>query len=140
MRYSIARFWRERKSHYKLLGKKCLKCGKINYPPGRICRYCGSDQLEDIELLDKGRIVTWSTIYAAPVGFEEYKPIIIAVVELLKTRVKILTRLVDVEPSEVREGMIVEPVLRRISEDRDAGLIHYGIVYRPSLLGDKESE
>ncbi len=135
MRYSIPRFWREIKSHYRLVGTKCRKCGRISYPSSTTCRYCGSRDVEEIELWERGRVVTWTIIYSAPEGFNEYKPLVIAIVELLESKVKILTRLTDVDPEEIREGMIVEPVLRRISEDGETGIIHYGVVFRPPITG-----
>ncbi len=135
MKYSIARFWREREGHYRLLGRKCRSCGRVNYPPSSVCRYCGSKDLEDVELLEKARVLTWTVIHTAPEGFEEYRPVIIAIVELLESKARILTRLTDVEPEDIREGMIVEPVLRRISEDGDSGIIHYAIVFRPLVSG-----
>ncbi len=133
MEFSIARFWREKHAHYRLKAVKCRKCGKISYPPSTVCRYCGSKELEEIELMEPGKVLTWTVIYSAPEGYEEYKPIIIAIVELVNSKVKILTQLTDIEPNEVKDGMLVEPVLRRVSEDGESGLIYYGIKFRPML-------
>jgi len=134
MRFSIPRYWREIESRYRLKAVKCKSCGLVNYPPSRVCRYCGSRDLEDIYLAnEKAKLVTWTIIYTAPYGFEERRPLIIGIVETLETRAKILAPITDVLPEELRKDMIVEPVLRRINEDQDAGLIHYGIAYRPAL-------
>ena len=138
MKFSIARYWREKHSYYRLKATKCLKCGKINYPPSKVCKYCGSRELEDTELFGPAKVLTWTVIYASPSGYEEYKPLIIAMVELLGTGVRILTRLTDVDPEEVREGMLVEPVLRRTSEDGEAGIIRYALLFRPLIKGASE--
>lgn len=138
MKYSIARYWRERHSYYRLKATKCLKCEKINYPPSRICRYCSSKELEDTELFGPAKVLTWTVIHTPPSGYEEYKPLIIAIVELMETGVKILTRLTDIDPEEVREGMLVEPVLRRTSEDGEAGIIRYALLFRPLIKGASE--
>ncbi len=134
MRFSIPRYWRERHSHYRLYAKKCPKCGRVNYPPSNICRYCGSTELEDYYLdSEKAKIISWTIIYPAPEGFEEQRPRIIALLETLETKTHIIAPLTDILPEEIKEGLIVEPVLRRIKEDREAGLIHYAIAYRPVI-------
>ncbi|MET1159451.1 MAG: Zn-ribbon domain-containing OB-fold protein [Thermoprotei archaeon] len=134
MRYSIPRFWRERHSRYRLKAAKCRDCGKVNYPPSQVCRYCGSRNLEEIYLSnEKAKLLTWTVIYTPPSGFEERKPVIIGIVETHETHTRILAPITDILPHELKEGLILEPVLRRISEDREAGLIHYGIAYRPAI-------
>ncbi len=134
MNYSVPRAWRERKKYYRLEAARCLSCGRVNYPPGPVCRYCGSDKLEKIELIDeKARLITWTVIHVPVEGYEEHRPLIIGIVETLDTKARLLTRIVDAEPSELSRGMILEPVLRRIREDGEAGLIHYAITYRPPI-------
>lgn len=133
MEFSIPRFWREKHSHYRLRGKKCLKCNRINYPPSLVCRYCGSRDLEEVDLLEKGKVVTWTTIYNVPEGYDKYKPVIIAIVELNRSKTRILTQLTDVDLNEIKPGMEVEPVLRRVVEDGETGVIYYAIKFRPVL-------
>lgn len=134
MQFSIPRFWRERASHYRLKAVKCRKCGRINYPPSSVCRYCGSKDLEEIYLdKEKAKLLTWTIIYTTPIGFEDKKPRIIGIVETVETHVKILAPITDVLPEELKEGILLEPVLRRINQDREEGLIHYGIAYRPVI-------
>ncbi len=135
MRFSIARYWRERHSLYRLNATRCLKCKRVNYPPSRICRYCGSRETEEIEVFEPGKVVTWTVIHSSPEGYEEYRPLIIAIVELLGSGVKLLTRLTDIDPEDIREGMLVEPVLRRTSEDGEAGIIRYALLFRPMIKG-----
>jgi len=134
MRFSIPRFWRERESRYRLMATRCLDCGRVNYPPSKICRYCGSSNTEKIYLInEKARLITWTIIYTTPSGFEERRPLIIGIVETLETKTKITAPITDVLPEELRKDMLLEPVLRRINEDREHGLIHYAIAYRPVL-------
>lgn len=134
MRFSIPRFWREKLSRYRLKAVKCNKCGKVNYPPSSVCRYCGSKELEEIYLdRELARLITWTAIYTVPTGFEDKKPRIIGIVETTKTHVKILAPITDVLPEELKEGILLEPVLRRINQDGEAGLIHYAIAYRPVI-------
>lgn len=134
MRFSIPRFWREIESRYRLKAAKCRVCGRVNYPPAGVCRYCGSSDLEYTYLIgEKARLLTWTVIYTAPSGFEEKRPLIIGLVETLESRARILVPVTDVLPEELRKDMILEPVLRRIGEDGEAGLIHYAVAYRPAI-------
>jgi hydroxymethylglutaryl-CoA synthase len=54
---------RERNRIYPLHGVKCANCGKIQYPPQRVCVRCGSkDNFEEIRLSDKeGTLHSFST-------------------------------------------------------------------------------
>lgn len=52
-----------------------------------------------------------------------------AIVDL--DEVKITTLLTDCEPSEVGMGDEVEAVFRKINEDGERGMIHYGTNFRP---------
>ncbi len=134
MRFSIPRFWREKESRYRLKASKCRKCGKVNYPPSTICRYCGSQEVEELYLdREKAKLLTWTIIYTVPYGFEERKPLIMGIVETLETKTRITALITDVLIDELKPGIILEPVLRRINEDREAGIIHYGIAYRPVI-------
>ncbi len=134
MRFSIPRYWREKESRYRLKATRCKKCGRVNYPPSKICRYCGSNDTETTYLNnEKAKLITWTIIYTAPYGFEERKPLIIGIVETLETKTRILAPITDVLPEELKKDMLLEPVLRRINEDREAGIIHYGIAFRPVL-------
>ncbi len=141
MKFSIARFWREKQAHYRLKATKCKSCGRVNYPPSSICRYCGSGDLEEIFLLnERAKLLTWTIIYSVAEGFEDKRPRIIGLVETLETKARILAPITDILPEELSEGTILEPVLRRINEDGEAGIIHYAIAYRPVIkpVGRKE--
>ncbi|MFO7773173.1 MAG: OB-fold domain-containing protein [Dehalococcoidia bacterium] len=54
---------RERNRIYPLHGVKCANCGKIQYPPQRVCVRCGSkDNFEEVRLSDKeGTLHSFST-------------------------------------------------------------------------------
>jgi len=134
VRFSIPRFWREIDSRYRLKATKCEKCSRVNYPPSKICRFCGSDKTIEIYLdKEKAKLITWTVIYNPPYGFENKKPLIIGIVETLETKTKLLVSITDLLPEELKEGLELEPVLRRVNEDGEHGLIHYGIKYRPVL-------
>ncbi|MGC8982291.1 MAG: Zn-ribbon domain-containing OB-fold protein [Desulfurococcaceae archaeon] len=139
MRLIIPPYWRTRLHRYKLIATKCKKCGRTAYPPSQLCRYCGSRDVEHLELINEpARLITWTVIYSAMEGFEHRRPVILGILETVETKVKLLAPLTDVAPSELSFGMLMEPVLRRINEEEEAGLIHYGIAYRPLIKSSQK--
>ncbi len=134
MRFSIPRTWRERRPHYLLEASKCKNCGKIHYPPRIKCDKCGSRDLERIRLSGEGKVVTYTVQYVVLDGFRDYAPIVYAIVEL-KEGIKVLAPLTDVKPEDVKIGLKVKAVLRKVSEDGKLGLIRYAIKFKPIEAG-----
>ncbi len=66
----------------KLIGVKCKDCGEITCPPKSTCNSCGSRNLERIELSGKGKIVSYTVTYVAPLGYDAEVPYVVAMVEL----------------------------------------------------------
>ncbi len=130
LRVSVPRYWREIPYRYRLVGKKCKKCGAIHYPPRPVCDRCKSTDLEDYKLSEEGVVESFTTLYITPMGFGYYKPYVIAIVRL-NDGVRVLAQLTDVDPSEVKVGMKVRAVFRRVREDGDEGLIMYGLKFAP---------
>jgi uncharacterized OB-fold protein len=71
-------------------------------------------------------------VYKAPVGFEEYVPYVVALVQLEEGAL-VAAQLTDVDPTEVQIGMPVECVLRRWRTNGPDGNIIYGYKFRPRL-------
>lgn len=133
MKILIPPSWRTRIDRYRLKATKCKKCGRVAYPRSRVCRFCGSQDVEEIELInEKAKLLTWTIIYNTMDGFEERKPLIVGIVETVESKARLTAIITDVLPEELTKGMLLEPVLRRIT-DEEANLIHYGISYRPVL-------
>ena len=132
MRMSPARVWRERGARYRLEGSKCRKCGRVFYPPKPACPYCGSLEVEKVELPKRGKVISYTIEYTVPEGYRHLAPLIIALIEL-ENGVKVLAPLTDVKPDEVYIGMPVEATLRRVWEESNEGLIVYGIKFAPAI-------
>ncbi len=68
----------------KIAGLKCSSCQSVYFPPRQICPSCRvmNEDVQWIELSGKGIVETFTTIYYAPVGFEEEVPYTIVVVKL----------------------------------------------------------
>lgn len=79
-----------------------------------------------------GEIYSFSTMYSVPQGFEEQKPYTVALVKLDEGPM-VTAQLTDVNQDELRIGLRVEMVTRKIREDGDEGQIIYGYKFRPLL-------
>ena len=66
----------------RLMGTKCKDCGYTTFPPRADCPKCLSDNFEFTEYTGKGKLFTFSTIAAAPTGFDDEVPYTVAVVDL----------------------------------------------------------
>ena len=112
----VARFWREIPQRYNLIGKKCGSCDRIFFPQREACPYCRRKSLgkmEEIKLSGKGEIITYTIIHQGLKPFEEQVPYIIAIVKLIEGP-KITSQIVDCDINEVKIGMKVESVFRKI--------------------------
>jgi len=65
----------------RLIGVKCEDCGEVHCPPKSVCG-CGSRNLKEVELSGKGRIVSYTVTYVAPLGYDSEIPYVVALVEL----------------------------------------------------------
>ncbi|MDQ4077739.1 MAG: Zn-ribbon domain-containing OB-fold protein [Chloroflexota bacterium] len=129
----IPRNWRLRNQRYQLEGTKCTRCGAVYFPPREVCRACRSREMEPRALRGGGTLASFTVIYQAPDGYEEQVPYAVGLVDL-SDGPRITAMLTDVELDSLRIGMPVEMVIRKIKEDGDEGLIHYGYKFRPSWI------
>jgi hypothetical protein len=126
---SVPRYWREEKARYRLIGEECTTCGVKHFPKVPICP-CGATNFQPYKLSDTGRVLSWTVIRSAPLGYERYTPYVVALIEL-DDGCKLLSQLVDVEPELIKHHMKVEFTFRKVTEDGSAGLIQYGYKFRP---------
>ncbi|MBN3036921.1 MAG: Zn-ribbon domain-containing OB-fold protein, partial [Candidatus Diapherotrites archaeon] len=80
------------------------------------------------EMSGCGTVHSFTVTHTALEGFETQVPYILAVIELAEGP-KLMAQLCDVELDEVRIGMPVHAVFRRVSEDGDSGIIHYAFKF-----------
>ena len=127
---SVAGFWRKIPHRYNLLGTHCETCGRYFFPPRTFCPDCRRDG-RIVEHLFKGtgKIVTYTIIRTASDQFERATPYVLAIVQLDEG--PRLTAQIAAKPEEVRIGMPVKRVFRRIAADGDSGIIHYGTKFVP---------
>jgi uncharacterized OB-fold protein len=65
----------------KVMGTRCKDCGLIFFPPRADCHQCLAGNIEWFEVSGTGKLVTYSKLQFAPVGFEEDLPYCIAVLD-----------------------------------------------------------
>ena len=100
----------------EIVATKCKACGKLYFPPRADCVYCLSNDVEWIPLSGRGRLITYTTAYFAPAGFEA--PYTLAVAEL-EEGVRVFTRISkDVKQDEIELGMNVKLVPIRLDDER----------------------
>ena len=131
---AIPRFWREIPSRYNLYGSKCGSCGTLDFPPRSICPQCGRrsvGRMERVKLKGKGTVVSYTVIHEAPAQYEMMKPYVLAIIEL-EEGCRLTSQVIDVDPAQVKIGMPVESAFRKLGQEGEAGIIHYGYKFRPA--------
>lgn len=129
---TIANMWRTKKQRYSLVGEVCPECHQAIFPPRDVCPHCSEEAGPLHQMSGRGEIYSFSTMYNAPRGFEEYTPYTIALVKLEEGPV-VTAQLTDVDDDEIKIGMKVEMVTRKLREEGGEGQIIYGYKFRPLL-------
>lgn len=76
----------------------------------------------------KGKIVGFTKVNVAGEGYENQVPYLVGLIKVNGRLVE--GRIVDWEQKEVKKGIRVEAVARRLQLEGDEGLIKYGICWR----------
>ena len=90
--------------------QRCQSCGRHVFYPRSLCPHCGGADLEWVTVSGRGTVYSYTVVHRAPAEFEAEAPYVVALVEL-EEGVRMLTRLIDVEPAAVGVGMPVEVAL-----------------------------
>ncbi len=122
---AVPSYWRAIPQRYRYEAAKCASCGKIFFPPRMLCDRCKSRKFEKIRLSREGTVVTFTIIRVAPSQFVDQAPYPVAIIELTEG-IKICAQIADCDPEHIKIGMPVKLEFRKISEDGEAGIIHYG--------------
>ncbi len=129
--FAVPFHWRNFKRRYSLIGSKCPDCGKHFYPERHICPICKKTvKMEDVKFSGKGKVFTYTVIRVPPEGFKIYSPYIVAIIEL-EEGARTTGQVVDCNPEDIRIGMPVETVFRKMKSINKSGLILYGTKFRP---------
>jgi uncharacterized OB-fold protein len=130
-------YWRERKGRYRLVGSKCKKCGELWWPRrvSEVCPNCYSREFEEHEFSHEGIVDAFiiDRISVPLMGTEVYgrERRIIAVVKLKEGVTITPTEIVDCNPEDVKVGMKVQLVFRKIRRANDGNWM-YGYMWAPA--------
>jgi len=131
---ATARFWRELKHRYRLLGSRCKACGSYFFPPRSVCPNCRRrGELEEYQFKGTGVVETYTVVHGGGAGkkheLSRRLPYVLAIVRL-DEGVRVLGELAC-DPEGVRTGMRVRAAFRRLGEDGERGIIYYGTKFVP---------
>lgn len=88
----------------KVMGTRCRDCGLVFFPPRADCHQCLAGNMEWFEVSGAGRLVTYSKLQFAPVGFQEDVPYCIALLDY--GDYKVFGRIAgDIAEEELKIGM-----------------------------------
>ena len=129
---NVARYWRTEKTRYGLVGETCRVCGKPIFPPRDLCPHC-TEAGQDLRTFGgKGEVYSFAHVADAPAGYTEYQPYTVALIKLEEGPL-LTAQLTDVDEADVRIGMPVEMVTRKLKEEGENGMVVYGYKFRPVL-------
>ena len=128
---SVARFWRKIPQRYNLIGTRCEKCGRHFFPPRTFCPDCRRHgKISGHQFSGKGTVVTYTVIQTAPDQFSSPGPYVLAIIRLDEGPQ--MTSQIVCDPADIRIGMRVKSIFRRIAADGESGIIHYGTKFVPA--------
>jgi uncharacterized OB-fold protein len=128
----LPRYHRLRHSFYRLEGTRCAGCARTWFPPRTVCPSCRARDLDTVALSGTGTLYSFTPTSQAPRGFGNLGPYTVGMVQLDDGPL-IMAQLTDVDGVDLRIGMPVEMVTRKLQESSDHGYIVYGYKFRPVL-------
>ncbi|HET9730512.1 MAG TPA: OB-fold domain-containing protein [Acidimicrobiia bacterium] len=84
-----------------LIGGYSATSGKYHFPLLDTCPYSGARDVERVPLSRDATLWAWTTVTAAPPGYEGAVPYGFGVVELVHEQLRIVTRLQESDPSRL---------------------------------------
>lgn len=97
----------------KVMGTRCKECGVIFFPPRADCYQCLSSDIEWFEITGTGKLITFSKLKYAPVGFDGDLPYSIAVIDY--GDYKIFGRIAsDIPDEEIKLRMEMKTVANKL--------------------------
>ena len=101
----------------KLMGTKCKTCGKVFFPPRADCYSCLSSNMEWFEVKGKGKLLSFTKLSYAPVGFEGELPYTLGLWDFGDYKVFGWVSK-EVPEEELQVGMEMVPRVVKLSDDR----------------------
>jgi len=108
----------------RLMGSTCTACGRLSSPPRADCPACRHDAFTFTELSGRGTVTTFTTINAAPAGFEDQVPFRLGVVDLAEAGRLLAGFGPTIDPQEIAIDMPVQ-VVPRLDEESESIKVYY---------------
>lgn len=101
----------------ELVMPRCDACGALNWYPRERCRSCEQDAFTWTAVSGRGRLFSWSVVrHAFLPQFRDKVPFVPGLVAIDEDpRVRLVTEIVDSDPSELSFDMPVEVVFRELT-------------------------
>jgi uncharacterized OB-fold protein len=80
-----------------LVGGACGGCERRHFPLAPWCPWCGVEGPAEVTLSNEGRLWSWTSVLAAPPGYDGPVPYVLGVVELPADGLRVVTRLSGVD-------------------------------------------
>ena len=97
----------------KVMGTRRTDCGRSFFPPRADCCQCLASNMEWFEVSGPGKLVTFSRLQFAPVGFQEDVPYCIALLDY--GEYKVFGRIAgDIAETDIRIGMDMETTVNTL--------------------------
>lgn len=124
------RLWRKTPQHYRLDAVRCNDCGRVSYPPTRVCSGCRGDELHPTQLALTGRLVHCAVdAIGGGVGLIE-----------TDDGARLVCQMTDCKSAALRPGQRVRLVFRRLGYDPETQTVHYGHKATPILDAPADDE
>lgn len=94
----------------KLMGQRCPGCGKVYIPPRGACARCGLATTDEVEVADKGTVVSFTVVRVPSQNIDVPLPYAAASILLDGADIPFQALLRDCEVEDVRMGMRVQAV------------------------------
>jgi uncharacterized OB-fold protein len=65
----------------KVMGTRCKDCGLVFFPPRADCYHCLAGNMQWFEITGKGKLITYSKLEFAPIGFQDDVPYSVALLD-----------------------------------------------------------
>jgi len=103
----------------------CHNCGKHIFYPRIVCHHCGSSELHWVKASGKATVYATSVVRVRPDHGSDYN---IALVDLAEGP-RMMTRVVDIDPAEVKIGMRVTAFVGEVEGE-------VALLFRPAPGGN----
>jgi uncharacterized OB-fold protein len=108
----------------RIMATRCNGCGHVEFPPRADCPGCGARGFEWVNISGRGRLVTYTTIHAAPTGFGDRTPYTIGVIDLEEGG-RLLSWIQDTPEEEIVVGMPLQAHVERLEPEEEGGPERY---------------